>query len=74
MRTNYSQTSKVLDFLSSKGYVTVEFDDRSRRVKITKQGVLFIRRFNGYYAQTYTELIQEHYRYGRLPAWFRAEV
>ncbi len=74
MHTNYSQTNKVLSFLQSKGYVVVESTDRAYRVKITKEGVLFIRKTNGYFAQTYAETIMDHYRYARLPAWFRAEV
>jgi predicted transcriptional regulator len=74
IRTNYKQTHKVLSFLTSKGYVDMRTEDRSHKIMITKQGVLFIRRFNGYYAKTYADIIQEHYRFGRLPAWFRAEV
>ena len=74
MHTNYTQTQKVLSFLQSKGYVTEEKANRARKVKITKQGVLFIQRYNDYYVRTYAEIIQEHYRFGRLPAWFRAEV
>ena len=30
--------------------------------------------FNGYYAQAYRDLIKDHYRFSKLPAWFRAEV
>ena len=74
MHTNYSQTRKVLDFLRSKGYVTVESSDRVHLVKITKDGILFIRKTNGYFAQTYADTIQDHYKYSRLPAWFRAET
>ena len=74
IKTNYKQTNKVITFLRSKGFVTVEASEKAHLVKITKEGVLFIRRSNGYFAETYADLIQQPYRYTRLPAWFRTKV
>ncbi len=74
IRTNYVQTRKILEFLQTKGFITMEPTERSHNVKITKSGVLFIRKSNFYFAQTYADTIQEHFQFTRLPAWFRSEV
>jgi len=72
IRTNHVQTEKLLEALVSKGLATVEGCGKAYRVKITREGLMFVHRFNGFYATEYGEIINEHYRYVGLPAWFRA--
>lgn len=73
IRTNYVQTRKILNFLIGKKFITMESNERSHTIKITKQGILFIRKSNFYFAQTYSDTIEEHFQFKGLPAWYRAE-
>ena len=70
IRTNHHQTNKILEFLEEKDYVSVEKGERSYTVKITKEGILYIRRFNEFFISMYEDIIRDHYKYKKLPAWF----
>ena len=72
LRSNHYMTNKVLEVLEEEGLVTVEkvTDGREYQVKITKKGVLHIRKFNEFYASIYEAQIRDHYKYQELPAWF----
>lgn len=69
IRSNHFQTNKILEALKEKGYVTVEPGEKSYVIKITKDGVLYIRKYNEFFISMYQDIIQEHYRFKKLPAW-----
>jgi predicted transcriptional regulator len=73
IRTNHHQTNKILEFLLEKAYVEVEKGERSYTVKITKEGLIYIRRFNEFFISMYEDIIRDHYKYKKLPAWFYLE-
>ena len=73
IRTNHHQTNKILEFLQEKNYVEVEKGERSYTVKITKEGVVYIRKFNEFFINMYEDIIRDHYKYKKLPAWFYLE-
>lgn len=73
IRSNHFQTNKILEALKEKGYVSIETGERSYVIKITKAGVLYIRKYNEFFISMYQDIIQEHYRFKKLPAWFSSE-
>jgi len=70
IRTNHHQTNKILEFLLEKEYIEIEKGDRSYIVKITMEGILYIRKFNEFFISMYEDIIRDHYKYKKLPAWF----
>jgi len=70
IKSNHQMTNKVLKKLESDGLVTIHKDDRVYNISITKDGVMYLRRFNAYFVHTYNDIIQDHYRYRQLPRWF----
>ena len=75
LRSNHYMTNKVLEVLEEEGLVTVEKepDGREYQVKITKKGVLHLRKFNQFYSVIFKKYIIDHYRYSSLPSWFVQE-
>lgn len=71
IRSNHFMTNKVLEGLQKEGFVTVEKEENRYRVKITREGVLHIRRYNEFYRKLYDQEIKDHYRFVGLPYWFR---
>ena len=73
IRSNHYMTEKVLGHLVSDGLVTVEQAAEHRYVvRITKQGVLHIRKFNDFYKEMYRAQIADHYRFRKPPVWLDA--
>jgi predicted transcriptional regulator len=70
IRSNHNMTEKILNELVDEGHIEIERLERKYCVRITKKGVLHIRKFNEFYAQIYEAQIRDHYRYRDLPAWF----
>ena len=73
IRSNHFQTNSILEILREKGYVAVEEGERSYTIRITKEGVLYIRKYNEFFIDMYEDIIHEHYRFKKLPAWFDVE-
>jgi len=71
IRSNHFMTNKVIEGLQREGFVTVEKEENRYRVKVTKAGVLHIRRYNEFYKTLYEQEIKDHYRFVGLPYWFR---
>ncbi len=73
IKSNHQMTNKVLKKLEDDGLVALEKDDRKYNISITKEGVMYLRRFNAYFVHTYNDIIQDHYRYRQVPRWFEIE-
>lgn len=71
IRSNHFMTNKVIEKLVEDGLVTVENNDGRYQVRITRQGVLYIRKYNEFFLNIYAEQIRDHYRYRGLPHWAR---
>lgn len=71
IRSNHTMTNKILDILLQDGHITMEQEERSYRIFITREGVLHIRMFNKFYLKLYEDAIRDHYRFRGLPAWAR---
>jgi predicted transcriptional regulator len=69
IRSNHFMTNKVIEQLEEEGLVRVEKRDGRYEIKITKAGVLYVRKYNEFYLSIYEEQIREHYRYLGLPHW-----
>lgn len=70
IRSNHNMTEKVLQDLLEEGLVSIEAGDRKYFVRITKKGILHIRKFNEFYIHIYEAEIRDHYKYSDLPRWF----
>jgi predicted transcriptional regulator len=73
IKSNHHMTNKVLDKLQSEGLIQVTKEEREYRIAITKEGVLYLRKFNAFFVSMYRDLIMDHYRYRQIPRWFQEE-
>lgn len=71
IKSNYQMTNKILKKLEEMGLIEIEHDERSYNISITKEGVLYIRKYNEFYISMYEDIIRDHYKYRPIPAWFR---
>ncbi len=71
IKSNHHMTNKVLNKLREDNHITMVKEDRSYNISITKEGVLYIRKFNDFFVMMYEEMIRDHYKYRQLPGWFR---
>lgn len=71
IRSNHFMTNKVLEKLQEDGLVKVDSREGRYEVSITRQGVLYVRKYNEFFLSIYREQIQEHFRYRGLPHWAR---
>jgi predicted transcriptional regulator len=73
LRANHHMTNRVLDVLETDGLIEVDRAEREYRVKITRKGVLHLRKFNTFYSSIFKRYIEDHYKYSSLPSWFVPE-
>lgn len=71
IRSNHFMTNKVIEKLAEDGLVTVLKEEGRYQVRITREGVIYIRRYNEFFLSIYDEQIKDHYRYRGLPHWAR---
>jgi len=71
IKSNHFMTDRVIEALLKDGHVTVEVVEGRYRIRITRAGVLHIRRFNEFYRRIYTEQIRDHYRFTKAPFWLQ---
>jgi predicted transcriptional regulator len=71
IKSNYQMTNKILKKLEEMGLIKMELEDRTYNISITKEGVLYIRKYNEFYISMYEDIIKDHYKYRPIPAWFR---
>ncbi len=71
IRSNHFMTNKVIEELERQGLVEVKVSDGRYSIMITKEGVLYVRRYNEFFLRIYKEEIRDHYRYHGLPHWAR---
>ena len=71
IKSNHFMTDRVIEALEKGRHVTVEVVDGHYRIRITRDGVLHIRRYNEFYRKIYTEQIRDHYRFTQAPFWLR---
>ena len=71
IKSNHFMTERVLETLVKEGHVTVESREGHYRVRITREGVAHIRKYNEFYRKIYQEQIRDHYRFTQAPFWLR---
>lgn len=71
IRSNHFMTSKVVEKLEIDGLIEVRRKDGKYEIRITKEGVLYVRRYNQFFLNIYREQIRDHYRYRGIPHWAR---
>lgn len=72
IKSNNFMTNKVLDKLLGEELIEVEKTSDRYNIRITKKGVLHVRRFNEFYWQMFRDHIVQHYQYKKLPSWFES--
>ncbi len=73
IRSNHKMTEKVLKELKDEELINIIEEDKRSYVRITKKGVLHLRKWNRFYINLYREQIVDHYRYTGVPPWFTEE-
>jgi len=71
IRSNHFMTNRILEDLESEGLVSIDKVDGRYAITITRDGVLYIRKYNEFYLKIYREQIRDHYRYSGVPHWAR---
>ena len=71
IRSNHVMTNRVIDSLVDGGLAALEEADGRYRLRITREGILHIRRYNEFYRKVYEEQIRDHYRFKQAPFWLR---
>jgi predicted transcriptional regulator len=71
IRSNHFMTSKVVEKLQIDGLIEVRRKEGKYEIRITKEGVLYVRRYNQFFLNIYREQIRDHYRYRGIPHWAR---
>ncbi|HLF06641.1 MAG TPA: hypothetical protein VI893_05665 [Thermoplasmata archaeon] len=71
IRSNHFMTEKVLEKLKEEGLIEIAQVGKEYQIRITKPGVLHVRKFNEFYKVMYREQILQHYAYRGLPWWFK---
>jgi len=71
IKSNHFMTDRVIEALEKERHVAVEVVDGRYRIRITRERVLHIRRYNDFYRKIYTEQIRDHYRFTKPPFWLR---
>ncbi|MCK5559109.1 MAG: hypothetical protein KAJ51_00890 [Thermoplasmata archaeon] len=73
IKSNYQMTNKILNKLESMGLIEIDQRDQGRvyNISITKQGVLYVRKYNEFYISMYEDIIKDHYKYRPIPSWFK---
>jgi predicted transcriptional regulator len=71
IKSNHQMTNKILKKLEEMGLIKIEFEDPIYNISITKEGILYIRKYNEFYISMYEDIIRDHYKYRQIPAWFR---
>ena len=71
IKSNHFMTDRVLEHLLKDALVAIEAAEGRYRVRITREGVLHIRKYNEFYRKIYEEQIRDHYRYTNAPFWLR---
>ena len=71
IKSNHFMTDRVIESLQKEGHAAVEVLEGHYRIRITREGVLHIRRFNEFYRKVYQEQIRDHYRFTKAPFWLR---
>ena len=73
IKSNHQMTNKILNKLKEMGLIEIEFEEPSYNISITKEGVLYIRKYNEFYISMYEDIIRDHYKFRQIPAWFRVK-
>ncbi len=73
IKSNHQMTNKILGKLKEMGLIKIEFEDPSYNISITKDGVLYLRKYNEFYISMYEDIIRDHYKFREIPAWFRTK-
>jgi predicted transcriptional regulator len=73
IRSNHFMTNKVIEKLVEDKLVTVDAREGRYEVRITRAGVLYIRKYNEFFLSMYREQIEEHFQYRGVPHWARKD-
>lgn len=71
IKSNHYMTDKVLKKLEEDGFIRLDRIENRYRIRITREGVLHVRKYNTFYAEMYKREMIAHYQYKELPDWFK---
>lgn len=66
--SNHYMTNKVLRTLEKEGHILIEKKGKEYNIKITREGVLHLHRFDRFYREIYRQQLKMHYAY-RKSRW-----
>lgn len=72
IRSNHKMTNKVLTDLKEDGYIDILKVEKGYNIKITKEGIMHVRKYNEFYTKLYGGQIKELYAFREPPPGLRA--
>ena len=71
IRSNHNMTNKVISYLEDENLVIVESGDDGYKVKITKQGIMYLREYTRFYISLFKNEIADLYKFRGAPGWVK---
>jgi predicted transcriptional regulator len=69
INSNHNMTNKVIDYLLNEMLIDLKTSGGEYNIKITKQGIMYLREYSRFYIHLFNEEIAELYKYRQVPSW-----
>jgi predicted transcriptional regulator len=69
INSNHNMTNKVLDYLVEERLIIIKVTNNEYNIKITRQGIMYLREFSRFYISLFKKEIAELYRFRSVPGW-----
>jgi predicted transcriptional regulator len=69
INSNHNMTNKVLNYLTKENLIDIQTSGGEYNIKITKQGIFYLREYSRFYIHLFNEEIAELYKYRQVPVW-----
>ncbi len=71
IRSNHNMTNKVVTYLKDEELVSVEKVGGEYRIKVTVEGISYLREYSRLYVSLFSSEIAELYKYRPAPSWVK---
>ena len=73
IRSNHNMTNKVIDYLQDEELAVMEKVGGEYCIKITAQGIIYLREYSRFYTQIFKTEIAALYKFRATPGWVKEE-
>jgi predicted transcriptional regulator len=69
INSNHNMTNKVLNYLTDEKLIDIQISGGEYNIKITRQGIFYLREYSRFYIHLFKDEIAELYKYRQVPGW-----